>query len=116
MIIEDLKQTTSKEIPTISFRDNKNFSDDAFKAELSELDWPLVTKNSEVNLTFETLVRLVNRILDKHAPTKIIEKKENKITSKPWVTRGIKTSMKIRDKFYKQMLKTKKQVAKIIKT
>ena len=101
LIIEDLKQIPNKEIPTISFRDYKNFSDDAFKAEISDLDWSLVTENSEVNLGFETFVRLVNRILDKHAPTKIIEKKQNKITSKPWVIRGIKTSMKIRDKSYK---------------
>ena len=55
-IIEDLKQIPNKEIPTISFRDHKNFSDDAFKAELSELDWSLVTENSEVNLGFETFV------------------------------------------------------------
>ena len=75
LIIEDLKQTPNKEIPTNSFRDYKNFSDDAFKAELSELDWSLITENSEVNLGFETFVRLVNRILGKHAPTKIIEKK-----------------------------------------
>ena len=93
MIIEDLKQTPNKEIPTISFSDYKTFSDDAFKAELIELDWSLITENSEVNLGFETFVRLVNRILGKHAPTKIIEKKKKKITSKPWVTRGIKTSM-----------------------
>ena len=113
--IEDLKQTPNKEIPTIRFRDYKNFNDDAFKAELSELDWSLVTENSEVNLGFETFLRLVNRILDKHVPTKIIEKKENKITSKPWVTRGIKTSMKIRDKFYKQMIKAKSKQQKLSK-
>ena len=115
MIIEDLKQTPNKEIPTISFRDYKNFSDDAFKSELSELDWSLVTENSEVNLWFKTFVRLVNRILDKHAPTKVIEKKENEITSKPWVTRGIKTPMKIRDKFYKQIIKTKREQQKLSK-
>ena len=113
LIIEDLKQTPNKEIPTISFRNYKNFSDDAFKDELRELDWSLVTENSEVNLGFNTFVRLVNRILDKHAPIKVIEKKENKITSKPWITRGIKTSMKIRDKFYKQMIKTKSKQQKL---
>ena len=75
LIIEDLKQTPSKEILTISFRDYKNFSDDDFKAELSELDWSLVTENGEVNLGFETFVRLVNRILYKHAPTQITDKK-----------------------------------------
>ena len=115
LIIEDLKQTPNKEIPTISFKDHKNFSDDAFKAELSELDWSLVTENSEVNSGFETFVRLVNRILDKHEPTKIIEKNENEIPSKPWVTRGIKTSVKIRDKFYKQIIKRKSKQQKLSK-
>ena len=46
LIIEDLKQTPNKEIRTISFRNYKNFSDDAFKVELHELDWSLVTENT----------------------------------------------------------------------
>ena len=115
LIIEELKQTPIKEIPTISFRNYKNFSDDAFEAELRELDWSLVTENSEVNLGFNTFVQLVNKILDKHAPIKVIEKKENKITPKPWIRRGIKTSMKIRDKFYEQMIKTKSKQQKLSK-
>ena len=57
----------------------------------------------------------LHRILDKHAPIKVIEKKENKITPKPWIRRGIKTSMKIRDKFYKQMIKTKSKQQKLLK-
>ena len=68
-----------------------------------------------MNLGFNTFVQLLNRILDKHAPIKVIEKKENKTTSKQLITRGIKTSMKIGDKFYKQMIKTKKQTTKTIK-
>ena len=112
LIIEDLKQTPNKEIPTISFRDYKNFCDEE---ELSELDWSLVKENSEVNLGFETSVQLINRTLDKHTPTKVIEKKENKITSKSWITKGIKTSMKIRDKFYKQIIKTKSKQQKLSK-
>ena len=93
MIIENLKQNPSKKIPTISFRHYKSFSGVAFKAELSELDWLLVTEKSEVNLGFETLMQLGNRILNKHAPTKVIEKKENKKTSKQSITRHVKTSM-----------------------
>ena len=53
-IIEDLKETPSNEISTNNLRNYKNFSDYAFKAELCELDWSLVTKNSEMNLGFET--------------------------------------------------------------
>ena len=41
-----------------------------------------------------------------------MEKNENKITSKPWII-GIKTSVKIRDKFYKQMIKTKSKQQKL---
>ena len=43
-----------------------------------------------------------------------MEKNENKITSKPWII-GIKTSVKIRDKFYKQMIKTKSKQQKLSK-
>ena len=56
----------------------------------SELDWSLVTENSEVNLDFETFVQLINRVLNIHAPTKVIEKMANKVTSKPCMARGIK--------------------------
>ena len=54
-------------------------------------------------------------MLDKHAPTKVIGKKENKITSKPSIKRGIKTSMKIRDKFYRQMNQAKSKQQKLPK-
>ena len=58
--------------------DYKNLSDGVFKAELSELDCSQVTENKEVNLGLKTFVQLINRILDKHAPTKIIEKKKKR--------------------------------------
>ena len=44
-----------------------------------------------------------------------MKKRENKIISKPWITRGIKTSLKKRDKFYKQMIKAKNKQQKCIK-
>ena len=44
-----------------------------------------------------------------------MKKRENKIISKPWITRSIKTSMKKRDKLYKQMIKAKNRPQKLIK-
>ena len=44
-----------------------------------------------------------------------MKKRENKTISKPWITRGIKTSIKKRDKFYKQMVKAKNKQQKLIK-
>ena len=113
LIIENLKQPSFKQNPPISFRDYKKFNEEAFKTELCELDWSFITENNDINLSFEIFLRFINRILDKHAPTK--KKRENKIISKPWITRGIKTSMKKRDKLYKQMVKAKNKQQKLIK-
>ena len=55
---------------------------------------------------------VVNATLDKHAPIKEFTKKEEKDKLKPWLTKGIKKSMLIRDKFYKQMIKEKDQLIK----
>ena len=131
MIIENLKQPSFKQNPPISFWDYKNFNKETFKTELSELDWSIVTANNETFLCF------INKTLDKHAPIKTVKKRENKIISKPWITRGIKTSTTKRDKrknvfaclfsihntisyykrdkLYKQMIKAKNKQQKFIK-
>ena len=46
-------------------------------------------------------------MLDKHAPFKTFTKKKQKQNMKLWVTSGIQRSMKMRDKIYKQMVKSK---------
>ena len=38
-----------------------------------------------------------------------------KIKSKPWITKGIKTSISIRDKLYKEMIKEKNILTKVLK-
>ena len=64
---------------------------------------------------FETFFRLFNKTLDRHAPTKKSTKKEKKIKSKPWITKGIKKSISIRDKLYKEMIKEKNVLTKVLK-
>ena len=46
---------------------------------------------------------------------KTVKKRENKTISKLWLTRGIKTSIKKKDKLYKQMIKAKNKQHKLIK-
>ena len=71
LIIENRQQQNS----SIAFIDYKNFDKETFKTELCELDCSLVTEN-HINLGFETILRFINRILDKHAPIKTLKKKE----------------------------------------
>ena len=86
----------------------------AFKRDIDEINWSLATGNTDVNLSFEIFLRLIGKIIDKHAPMKKqVEKNKEKI--KTWVTRGIRKSMKIRDKLYKQLITSKNKPAKLNK-
>ena len=114
LIIENLNQPSFKLNPPISIRDYKNFSEEAFKTEQCELDWSFVTENYDINLGFETFLRFISSILDKHASIKTVEKRENKIISNPRTTKGIKTSMKKRYNLYKQIIKAKIKQQRLI--
>ena len=68
---------------------------------------------------FETFFRLFNKTLDRHAPIKKSTRKEEKIKFKPWITKRhlqrITKSISIRDKLYKEMIKEKNVLTKVLK-
>ena len=64
---------------------------------------------------FETFFRLLNKTLDRHASIKISSRKEEKSRSKPWIKKGIKKPISIRDKLYKKMIKEKNVLTKSLK-
>ena len=82
LIIENLKQPSFNQNPPISFRDYKNFNEEAFKTELRELDWSFVTENNDINLGFETFLPFMNKTLDKHAPIKTVKKRTKQYSSR----------------------------------
>ena len=59
-------------------KDYKNFNTDAFKRDSDEINWSLATGNADVNLGFETFLRLTEKTLDKHAPLKKKSRKKEK--------------------------------------
>jgi hypothetical protein len=46
-------------------------------------------------------------ILNKHFPLKILTKKEIELERKPWITKGILTSTKVKNRAYKEFIKSK---------
>ena len=67
----------------IGHRDYKNFNTDAFKRDIDEIDCSLATRNTDVNLGFEIFLRLIEIILDKHAPLKKGSRKKDKKSLTP---------------------------------
>ena len=80
--------------------------------DIQNMDWSYATQNNDANLGFEIFPRLFKKSLDKHAPLKTVSKKDERVLQKPWITNGIKTSIKTKDKLYKQMIKQKDALLK----
>ena len=41
------------------------------------------------------------KIIKKHAPIKTVSKRKKKLLAKPWITRGIRNSIRIKNKLYR---------------
>ena len=60
-------------------------------------------------LLFDSFYNKISSIIDKHAPIKLLSRKERRIQSKEWVTAGIRKSIHVKNNFYQKYLKTKSQ-------
>ena len=74
-------------------RDFSNFSSDGFNDEI-------VNDSRDVNSVFSTFYNKFNKLINKHAPMKTISKRKAKLLSKPWITRGLRISVEIKNKLY----------------
>ena len=73
--------------------------------DLSKLN--LKPDKSNVNQGVINLTNMFNSVLNKHALMCPMSRKKKKLTDKPWLTRGILTSIKTKIKFIKSTLETK---------
>ena len=113
IIIENGKEDNpANKTAKTTYKDYKNFDMDFVKIVLQRMDWTFATHTSDVNLGFEDFLWFFNTTLDKHATIKELTRKEEKGKLKPWVTKGIKKSILVRDKIYKQMIKENDQLIK----
>ena len=108
IIFENFKENNiTKNYNQNVFRDFKNFNMDVFEKDLTATDWSLATENIDTDLSFKTFLRLFHRVIDENAPLKKRNKREKKEKIKPWVTKGITKSIKVRGKLYKEFIKSK---------
>ena len=106
IILENFKESNLKrERISTTYRDFEYFNIDPFKRNLQEINWKFATENNDVDLGFEKFFRLFNKTLDRHASIKKSTRKEEKIKSKHWISKGIRKSISIRDKLYREMIK-----------
>ena len=66
------------------------------------MDWNalLNKKTCDVDNLFSSFYNKFNKLINKHAPMKTISNRKAKQLSKPWITKGIRISIKIKNKLY----------------
>ena len=95
-------------------RSYKNVDNNRFKNELQIIDWTtaLSINNNDVNQSLENFLNISNLLLDKYAPLERLTKKQMKTNCRPWITKGIVTSVKKKYKIHSKFLKAKEQTRK----
>ena len=90
-------------------RDPTNFKKEDFILDLLEIDWntTLQTNKNDPDFSFNQFYEKINCIIDNHLPLKKVSKKELKQQFKPWITTGIRKSIKVRDKLFNKYINSK---------
>ena len=74
------------------------------------LNGKICFKENDINQIFDSFYSAINTTIDKHAPLKKLSKKEAKFQSKPWISQGIRKSIKTKNKLFNRYLRSKSQV------
>ena len=83
-------------------RDFTRFNETSFLEDLTLINWNSIAEkeNEDIDKIFSTFYNSYNKIVNKHAPLKQISHRQLRRFSKPWITRGIRTSIKIKNKLF----------------
>lgn len=88
-------------------RDYSGFDDSVLTRDKLNRVENVLPSNNDVNESFDTFLTQINQIIDKLIPMKRLTRKEIKTMTKPWITSGIKTSIKFKNKLFKKYVTTK---------
>jgi hypothetical protein len=97
-------------ITKFKIRDYSRYSETLFLQDLSQIDWNSIVENNghDPDKLFSTFYNQVNKFVNKHAPLKMISKRMAKTFTKPWISKGLRVSIKIKNAlFYSNPLKYK---------
>ena len=73
-----------------------------FRADLIKVNWGSFCHDLDPNSAVAHFLQIVEKLLDKHAPCKIIKHPKSQFETKPWITAGLTCSIKIKNKLYKR--------------
>ena len=92
-------------------RDYSKLNSEALIAELQNVNWSEVlyceSEVTNISTVFQNFHTCISEVINKHAPIRRYTRKEIRLLSKSWVTSGIRTSIRTKEKFYKGFIETR---------
>jgi hypothetical protein len=106
-----IKKTNSN-TRQISYRNFSEANIQNLETALANLDWTPVVSLHDVNASYSEFLNIFSENYDHHIP--LVTRKFNKYRhrTEPWITTGILTSLKKRDKMHSKMMKQRNPAAK----
>ena len=92
---------------TISKRDFSHFDEDLYLSSLENKISNISKHHLDTNNKYDSFHTALIQTLDEHAPYKKISRKESKLKLKPWLTKGILKSIKLKNILYKKFIRNK---------
>ena len=106
LIIDKLSCNTYK--PVIYRRDFSNYNEENLLEEVKSINWEdVLPVTDDVNLIFDSFHQKISNVINNHFPIRRLTRREIKIRAKPWITKGLKVSIAIKNRLYKSYIKSK---------
>ncbi|XP_077968768.1 uncharacterized protein LOC144422802 [Styela clava] len=89
-------------------RDMRNFSIDLYRSDIESSILPISNCQitcDNLNILFDSFVAIIKSSIDAHAPIKPLSRHKTRLLAKPWITKGIRVSVKRKHKMYKTHFK-----------
>ena len=84
-------------------QDYSNLDRETLISDFQSIDWnSLLKKSSDPSNMFDNFYIKLSEVVDLHVPVKQLSKQDLKARSKPWITSGIRTSIRIKNGLFPQ--------------
>ncbi len=89
-------------------RDLKNLNREEFLLDFAMIDWRILEINKhDPNHSLKILLKIIYKLLDKHAPLKKVTNREFKQRYKPWINDTILKKMQLKNRLFKRYVNCK---------
>ena len=89
-------------------RDYSKFDQTALYNEVKAVDWSeTLSSCCDPNSLFNKFHSTISKIVDNHIPLKKLSKTQQRIRNKPWITKGIRAAIQVKNKLFKKFIKTR---------